>query len=199
MWDNLAGLGQAALDAFTDPVGIRRASQLAQTLATNGVDGTAAKVWDGITKPYTSRWNSGDQAGAIGYGVVEIAITLAGTKGATKLATATRIEANIAADTVAIGRNMGQRVIPYAERNGYGYYKGTPEWVPRKTIARMASPATLDKVDLLFNKRWINSQMRQGNRIVDIGEPPGYPPSDFYNMELNQVRGYGNYSQDIQP
>jgi hypothetical protein len=102
LWDNLAGLGQAALDAFTDPVGIRRASQLAQALATNGVDGTAAKVWDGITKPYTSRWNSGDQAGAIGYGVVEIAITLAGTKGATKLATATRIEASIA--TNAEGR-----------------------------------------------------------------------------------------------
>src|SRR6188472_1835852 len=40
---------------------------------------------------------------------------------------------------------------------------------------------------LWFDKRWINSQMRRGNRIVDIGEPPGYPPSDFYNMELNQV------------
>lgn len=104
-----------------------------------------------------------------------------------------------AAKTVAMGRNMGQRVIPYAERNGYGYYRGTPKWVPRKTIARTTSPATLDKVDLWFNNRWINGQMRRGSRIVDIGEPPGYPPSDFYDMELNQVRGYWNYFQDIQP
>lgn len=98
-----------------------------------------------------------------------------------------------------MGRNMGQRVIPYAERNGYGYYEGTPRYVPRKTIARTTSPATLNKVDLWFNKRWINGQMRRGNRIVDVCEPPGYPPSDFYNMELDQVRGYWNYVQDIQP
>lgn len=71
--------------------------------------------------------------------------------------------------------------------------------MPRKTIARVASPATLNKLDLWFNKRWINRQMRQGNRIIDIGEPPGYPPSAFYEMELSQVRGYQNYSKDIQP
>ena len=41
--------------------------------------------------------------------------------------------------------------------------------------------------------------MRRGNRVIDIGEPPGYPASDFYNMELNQVRGYWNYLQDLQP
>lgn len=41
--------------------------------------------------------------------------------------------------------------------------------------------------------------MRRGNGIVDIGEPSGYPQSDFYNMELEQVRGYENYFQDIQP
>jgi hypothetical protein len=118
LWDNLAGLGQAALDAFTDPVGIRRASQLAQALATNGVDGTAAKVWDGITKPYTSRWNSGDQAGAIGYGVVEIAITLAGTKGATKLATATKIETSIAAETADGAANVANGVRLRAQLTG---------------------------------------------------------------------------------
>lgn len=41
--------------------------------------------------------------------------------------------------------------------------------------------------------------MKSGSRIIDIGEPPGMPPSDFYNMELNQVDGYWNYFQDIQP
>lgn len=30
-------------------------------------------------------------------------------------------------------------------------------------------------------------------------EPSGYPQSDFYDMELEQVRGYENYFQDVQP
>lgn len=94
---------------------------------------------------------------------------------------------------------MGQRLVPYAERKGYGYYAGTPKYVPRKTIAHTISPAMLDKIDLWFNKRWINSQMRKGNRIVDIGEPPGYPPSPFYDMERQQTREYWNYVQDTQP
>ena len=41
--------------------------------------------------------------------------------------------------------------------------------------------------------------MRGGSRIVDIGEPPGYPSSSFYNMERQQASGYWNYVQDFQP
>jgi len=91
--------------------------------------------------------------------------------------------------TVAMGRNMADRVIPYAEKHGYDYYKGSPKWVPFRN----------DKVDLFFNKRWINNEMRRGSQIVDIGEPPGMPPSAFYNMERQQVSGYSKYVQDIQP
>lgn len=58
---------------------------------------------------------------------------------------------------------------------------------------------TLDKVDLCFNKRWINNEMNAGSRIIDIGEPLGMPPSSFYNMERGQVDGYWNYFQDFQP
>jgi hypothetical protein len=55
------------------------------------------------------------------------------------------------------------------------------------------------KVDLWFNKRWINNEMDSGSRIIDIGEPPGMPPSDFYNMKQGQVAGHWNYYQDPQP
>jgi hypothetical protein len=41
--------------------------------------------------------------------------------------------------------------------------------------------------------------MRKSSRIVDIGQPPGYPPSAFYDMERQEVAGYGRYSQDRQP
>lgn len=99
--------------------------------------------------------------------------------------------------TVVMGRNMGGRVIPYPEKNGYDYYSGTPSWIPR-SLERVA-PNTMRKVDLWFNKRWINNEIAAGSRIIDIGEPPGMPPSDFYNMEQGQVDGYWNYFQDPQP
>ncbi|MBU4188284.1 MAG: Hint domain-containing protein, partial [Propionicimonas sp.] len=79
-------------------------------IAANGIDGTATQVWEGITKPYTSRWESGDQAGAIGYGAAELLITLIGTKGATKVTTtAAKIETSIAtkgAKTEAVTANV---------------------------------------------------------------------------------------------
>jgi RHS repeat-associated protein len=100
--------------------------------------------------------------------------------------------------TVAMGRNMPDRVIPYAQRNGYGHYHGTPKFVPRGVIERI-SPRALEKVDIWFNKRWIQGEMRNGSRIVDIGEPAGYRPSQFYSLEREQISRYGNYFQDFQP
>jgi hypothetical protein len=99
--------------------------------------------------------------------------------------------------TVVMGRNMAGRVIPYAEKNGYDFYKGSPKWVPRQI--QNVAPKALEKLDLMFNKRWIGNEMRGGSRIVDIGEPPGMPPSNFFNMESQQVSGYSNYVQDLQP
>lgn len=48
------------------------------------------------------------------------------------------------------------------------------------------------------NKRWINDMMNEGREIVDIGPDfarrrAGVSPSDFYNMERTQVKGYSNY------
>ena len=33
--------------------------------------------------------------------------------------------------TVVMDRNMPGRVVPYAEKNGYDFYGGSPEWIPR--------------------------------------------------------------------
>ena len=109
-----------------------------------------------------------------------------------------RVAAGAGKSTVAMGRNMSQRVIPYAEKNGYGYYPGTPSWVPRQTIGKVSQKG-LERIDMSFNKQWINHQMKAGNRVVDIGEIPGMPASKFYNMERQQVSGYSNYFRDPQP
>ncbi len=198
IWDTAAGLLTAAGDAITDPVGIRRAQQMYATIEASGIDGTASAIWEGITQPYTSRWNSGDQAGAIGYGVSEIVLAVVGTKGVTKAGKLGATVTSTTERTVAIGRNMSQRVVLYAEKNGFDWYKGTPKWIPRGTIEK-ASPRALEKTDLWFNRRWIKGEVRNGSRIVDIGEPAGYPPSSFYSMDREQVAGYWNYTQDIQP
>jgi hypothetical protein len=47
--------------------------------------------------------------------------------------------------TVVMGRNMAGRVRPYAEKNGYDVYGGSPGWIPRG-LQRLA-PKTLDEVD----------------------------------------------------
>jgi hypothetical protein len=39
----------------------------------------------------------------------------------------------------------------------------------------------------------VHGQLRGGSKIVDIGEPPGMPRSNFYDMERSEVRGYWNY------
>jgi hypothetical protein len=97
------------------------------------------------------------------------------------------------------GAIWAERVTPNAEKNGMGRYKGTPGWVPWETIERVASENTVQKVDLFFNKRWIDKQMSSGTRITDIGEPAGYQPSPFYDMELERTGGYWNYFRDVQP
>lgn len=98
--------------------------------------------------------------------------------------------------------------MPKTERSRFGQIEQRPSTVPgRRSKYRpryvgpdgRRSPRAMEKIDLWFNKRWINNQMRTGSRIVDIGEPPGYPPSAFYNMERQQVNGYWNYVQDIGP
>ena len=117
---------------------------------------------------------------------------------ATSTTATPRSVATEAERTVVIGRNMGERVIPYAESNGADWYGGTPRRVPRGLIEKI-SPSALEKTDLWFNGRWINSEMQAGSRIVDSGEPPGYPPSPFYNMERTRVDGYWNLFKDPQP
>jgi hypothetical protein len=83
---------------------------------------------------------------------------------------------------------MPVRVIPYATEHGDDFYKGTPKYIPFR----------IHKLDLWFDKKWIRREVRQGSRVIDIGEPPNMPPSDFYDMERAETQGYRNYSQDPQ-
>ena len=88
--DNAAGLADAVVQSITDPLFINRGTQMYTSIVENGIDGTAAATWAAIAEPYTSRWESGDYAGAIGYGTVEAAIAVIGTKGTTKALAAQR-------------------------------------------------------------------------------------------------------------
>lgn len=57
----------------------------------------------------------------------------------------------------------------------------------------------MQRLDLWFNKRWIQKEMRRESEIRDIGEPFGMPPSRFYEMERRTTSGYPKYRQDPQP
>jgi RHS repeat-associated protein len=84
--------------------------------------------------------------------------------------------------TVVIGRFMN-RVVPYAERNGYRYYD------PPRLLRRAP-----DRVQVWHNRRWIRSEMRNGSEVVDIGRPAGeLTDGPFYGMELQEVGKYWNY------
>ncbi len=170
---------------------------VAQALPADASQGTRPTATTTANNAYDSHANLvlGADADARGSGADERRV--ADARGPS-LAPSGELSAPEATRTVTIGRNMGERVIPYAERHGYDWYRGTPRWVPRNLIERV-SPRTLERMDLWFNRRWIRGEMGQGSRIVDIGEPPGYPPSRFYDMELDEVSGYCNYCRDPQP
>lgn len=97
------------------------------------------------------------------------------------------------------------RVEAYAETIGAKTYAGTPGWVPRKTLGSI-SESLLERVDMAFNRHWIRSQIRRGAKVVDIGTPVSTPvgrtplgPSPFYEMELQELSGYGRLWREHQP
>lgn len=88
---------------------------------------------------------------------------------------------------VVIGENM-DRVTQYAKEIGGHTYKPWPN-----------SPFDGD-IAMLRNKRWINDMMKEGREIIDISPDfarrrLGKAPSDFYNMERTQVKGYAKYDK----
>lgn len=114
---------------------------------------------------------------------------------------------NAGADTVVMGRMMDQRVHPYSNAHGYSSYNALPQTFYNFTN-RQLPPPMHDQIHHWANKKWINYQMMQGNRIVDIGAPspalnprgPGaLSPSDYYDMERSRVGGYASFSVDPQP
>ena len=88
---------------------------------------------------------------------------------------------------IIIGENM-KRVRQYAKEIGGHAYQ------PWKNVPFDYNLA------MKRNKRWINDMMAEGREIIDIGPDfarrrTGVAPSDFYNMERSQVKGYANYTK----
>ena len=88
---------------------------------------------------------------------------------------------------IIIGENM-KRVKKYADEIGGHAYR------PWSNL-----PFDYDTA-MRRNKRWINDMMKEGREIIDIGPDfarrrTGVSPSDFYNMERTQVKGYAKYKK----
>jgi hypothetical protein len=79
--------------------------------------------------------------------------------------------------SVVIGEGMN-RVIPYADAFGAGYYAG------------LAGPG-MEPFYMSDNLRWINEAMDEECRILDIGPDSRPIPSPYYLMELQQIRNRG--------
>jgi len=76
---------------------------------------------------------------------------------------------------VVIGRNMLDRVIPFAKANGFDYY--TP---PERFQT--------DLENLAYNAAQIQEWKEEGRIFIDIGPDPQNPkPSIYYNMESSMV------------
>jgi len=91
-----------------------------------------------------------------------------------------------------IGENMDNRVIPYANRIGAGYY-------------RFRSSREFRHNWLRNNRRWIRKQMKDGNEIIDIGPDVARRQvtgaSEYYEMERHEIlsAGYPFYRWQPQP
>lgn len=76
--------------------------------------------------------------------------------------------------TVVIGEDMANRVIPFAEKNGYKYFKPRGK-NPKNWINNQ--------------KQWINRQIRDSKtEIIDIGPKGSQPTSVYYKIELNEIK-----------
>lgn len=79
--------------------------------------------------------------------------------------------------TAVIGRDMDNRVIPFANGIGADYWKG---WDPNLS----------DAENLVNNQKWIQGLKEEGYTIYDIGTgPKSNEKGDFYGMETSEVFG----------
>jgi RHS repeat-associated protein len=78
------------------------------------------------------------------------------------------------APPIVLGENMRDRVIPFAERHGFEYY-------------RPGSPGTFEE-NLAANRSWLLGRLAEGSTVIEIGRDPLRPePSPFYLMESSLV------------
>jgi RHS repeat-associated protein len=75
---------------------------------------------------------------------------------------------------VVMGENVKGRIKPFAEQNGYDYYK------PRNW-------------NMPNNRRWIKTKKKEGREIIDIGiDPRRKRRSKAYKMESEETKDYPN-------
>lgn len=121
---------------------------------------------------------------------------------------------NPQADTIALGRSMEYRVIPYAKGHGYGYYKALPGSLYELGEGTIGTTLN-ERAHVWVNRKWLNFQVMEGKQFVDIGapnpaiRPEGVKPlssSAYYDAEhrlLSETVGRrtlgGPYSTDSKP
>jgi len=94
---------------------------------------------------------------------------------------------------VVMGENM-VRVERYAGMIGANVYKGLPHY---NKIRRLLGEGVANKIGMWHNKRWVESMMKKGHEIVDIG--PDFTrritkgASAAYEMERRLTKLYSGY------
>ena len=70
---------------------------------------------------------------------------------------------------------MRNRVIPFAEKNGFDYYKPGP-LLPTQ------------EENLAANRAWLQQMINEGRTVIDIGRAPGRTQvSPYYLMESGLI------------
>ncbi len=93
-----------------------------------------------------------------------------------------RIKNGTNGETIIIGRNMDDRVIPSAKNIGAEWWTGFDDSLPTN-------------VNLVNNQKWLNKKLTEGYTVIDIGLDPKWvsrgskAKGPFYRMETQTVFG----------
>ena len=79
---------------------------------------------------------------------------------------------NVSPGSIAIGENMTDRVVPFAESIGADYY------VPTQSISEVGMQKALEN-----NADWFIGKLNAGYRVYDLGIDVNRARSVFYSME----------------
>jgi len=156
---------QAGMDFATGFIGDLAGGGFADLISKYGSKSVANGLMNKLGMSY------GNVMGMMGGGIKSINKTVNGV-------TSTRMMQGWAKGKIAvIGRDMDNRVIPFADGMGAEYWKG---WNPKLS----------DAENLTNNKAWVQGLKEQGYTIYDIGTgPKSNQKGAFYGMETKEIFG----------